>query len=406
MKPLGTAWICGILLLHVILCLVYWHATPFGNAPDETAHGSYVQSVASAHAFPRYDPASAEGYEFYQPPLYYMAAAPFYVAGRLAGMSMPQETVRLLSIILGALSVLFIYMSVARLRPNDRYVPISAAGFVALLPTHVMMSSSVSNDVLMELIFNVALFTMIVMLTEGITMRRSIILGIVLGLGVLSKMTCLVLIPIALAAFLLATREGKSGAAWKQASLCILVALVVSGWWLIRNFMLYKDPLALAQMQQAFASHSPNPFDWFRQGMSPGTYLGMVVILTFKSFWGVFGYMNVFMPDWIYALLAVLTVAIKVAAVTSVRKSTYNAAAHTIIFLTLILVALAFLKLNMTVFQAQGRYLYPALLPISYMWVLGIRKLSRDHEVLACIMVSTIAILTQGVAIATLFGSI
>jgi 4-amino-4-deoxy-L-arabinose transferase-like glycosyltransferase len=404
----GIAWIAAIISIHVVLGFLYWSTTPFGGAPDENAHGNYLRVLMTSHAFPKYDPASADGYEFYQPPLYYIAAAPFYIAGRAAGMPNPEEAARLLSILLGAISIFLIYGTLRKLLPDDHLPPLLCAGFVALLPTHVMMSSTVSNDVLMEVIFNAAFLLIAGMLIDGATWRRSILLGIVLGLGILTKTTCLALIPIAGLAYFLMDRDGKTAPKSAAARFggAMLVAFLLSSVWLVRNTILYKDSFAISQMQQSFAAHSPNPLDWFRQGMPASTYLWMVVSWTFKSFWGVFGYMNLFMPEWLYGLLAIVSIAASIGALTALRRSAMNQSARIVLFSALALILIAFLKLNVMVFQSQGRYLYPALLPISYLWVVGIRKFSRDNDVVACIIVASIAVITQIAALTTIFNAV
>jgi hypothetical protein len=96
---------------------------------------------------------------------------------------------------------------------------------------------------------------------------------------------------------------------------------------------------------------------------------------SFASFWGVFGHMNVFMPTWIYQCLAVVCVGSIVGCALGVKRlrvdSQFYRDVTMVAFTTLALVLLAFLQFNMKYFQAQGRYVYPALLPLSLFWAIG-----------------------------------
>ncbi len=68
----------------------------------------------------------------------------------------------------------------------------------------------------------------------------------------------------------------------------------------------------------------------------------------------------------------------------------------------LLLVLLAFLEFNASYFQTQGRYLYPALVPISAFWVLGVRKLlPKGMHRWTPYVAASIPLIAQVVALAT-----
>lgn len=401
-------WLIAILVIHVILAAVYWHYTPYGAAPDEVPHARYIEHLVNARALPVYETGAAEGYEFYQPPLYYVLAVPFYAVGKIAGMGNPAALARLLSLILGGLSIIVTYAAVVRALPRRRELALASAGFVAFLPTHVMTSSMVSNDILMELVFGAALLLMAIGLTDGFSIRRSAGLGVIIGLGILTKMTCLALIPIAAVACFLAWKPQNTEAKTRLASVgvCFGAALVIGGWWFIRSGIVYGDVTGMAQLQQSFLSHSKNVQDWISAGLPPLAYLQLVIVWTFQSFWGVFGFMNVFMPVWIYWALAALSL-VALAGTRRALKSMeedaeYSSRTLMVFWITLALVAVAFLKLNMTVFQAQGRYLYPAMIPIALLWVLGLGGfIPKNRKVLGAYLAVGIVALVQIVALVT-----
>ena len=124
----------GILALTVLITLtlgsLYAVVTPPWQVPDEPAHYNYIRYLIEERRFPRlevgdydqaylrqittakFDPSlsiEAIRYEFHQPPLYYLLAAPVYAA--FGGALVP---LRLLSVVLGAALVVVAYL-VARL---------------------------------------------------------------------------------------------------------------------------------------------------------------------------------------------------------------------------------------------------------------------------------------------------
>jgi hypothetical protein len=106
---------------------------------------------------------------------------------------------------------------------------------------------------------------------------------------------------------------------------------------------------------------------------------------TFQSFWGQFGWMGVPMPRWVYLPLLLFTVTICIGLgwlLIQKRKAAVdnnddgadkkNLALVTAIFVSLILLSLtAYIGYNIIFVQHQGRYLFPALIPIGLGVALG-----------------------------------
>lgn len=376
----NAGWLAVILCLHVTLAIVYWAYTPYGASPDEQPHGRYVGALASNWSLPVFDEADRGNYEYHQPPLYYVTGVPFYLAARAARMTEPAEMVRLLSLVLGGLAVVLVYGAVRSAFPEKEGLALACSGFVAFLPTHSMLSSSVSNDVLVEVVVGLALLVTARMLAGGLNWARTAGLGVVLGVGLLTKTTCVVLFPVALIAYVLVWRRGKSTAKLAAGHLAAAVgiSLALGGWWLARNQILYGDVLAMAQFQHVFQD-TPTPDFWLSRGWSWATYFGLVGVWTFGSFWGVFGHMNVFMPVWTYCALGAVSAAVAIGSVRGVlgvrAKSSVARDVLLVYGVLVLLVLLVFVKFNVMFFQAQGRYLYPALIPISVLWALGMERL-------------------------------
>lgn len=377
-------WLAAIIALHLIFGLVYWSCTPYGVAPDEAYHGQYVRSLVENHRLPVFNPSDRENYEAHQPPLYYALGVPFYLGAKLLGATDPGVGVRLLSLILGALSILVTYATIRALVPRRKSTALACAGFVALLPMHLALSSSVGNDILTELVFGVAILLMVRLLQDSHTSHLS--LGLVLGLGLLTKTTCVLLFLPAILTYIMLLRRRALTAkmAGGGAGIMLGASLMVGGWWLARNALLYGDPFALSIFNQAFA-HTAKP-DYFLvgQGMSLPLYIVLVAEYTLWSFWGVFGHMKVFMPVWIYLILLLTGLVALVGSVRPLislgRESRGSRDALIVIGTVAVLVLASFVRFNLSFFQAQGRYLYPAIIPIALTFVLGIERLLPERN--------------------------
>jgi hypothetical protein len=105
-----------------------------------------------------------------------------------------------------------------------------------------------------------------------------------------------------------------------------------------------------------------------------------LLTVTFKSFWGQFGWMGVPMPPRYYLALGALSlVAVAGCAWTVAPRLKSILADARVQFLGawVILTALVYIYYNTTFVQHQGRYLFPALVPIGLAFTVGLRQWTR-----------------------------
>lgn len=162
-----------------------------------------------------------------QPPLYYyLEAIPYwlspssFILNRLALM-------RLLSALLAAGTVLAIYLFLRELLPGTPWAWTVGALAVAFQPTFAFISAGVQGDNLLYLTSAATFLLLLRAYRHGFTTRRAAIIGLVVGAGLLTKLTYIALVPgIALALLLLAYRrlpEGR-GPALKSLATAVAVA--------------------------------------------------------------------------------------------------------------------------------------------------------------------------------------
>lgn len=103
---------------------------------------------------------------------------------------------------------------------------------------------------------------------------------------------------------------------------------------------------------------------------------GLYTALLFPGFWGNFGWLQRPLPLWIYGLLAALCLAAASGVLKAIRKAQAVSMPPALILSWLLAVALIFLQTLLPMlgrdWQPQGRYLFPALFPITGLLLVGI----------------------------------
>lgn len=419
---LGYGLLAGMVVLHIALAVVYANITPYRTggylfyarshprpqdyvsdigAPDERQHANYVIHLLQGKGLPINrvmvpdpahpgqlirNPEANEEYEYLQAPLYYVLDAWF---GRLAGVdadgardSEVGKRLRYLNALFGAGTVLGVYfLGIWGVRRRD--VAFLAASIAALLPMNLALSGSVSNDPLLFCLCTWCIALCARGVREGWDWETRVPMAILLGLALLTKQTALDLIPVVLVAFLL--RRPKLGRAISTAVIAALIALPL---W-VRNQKLYGDPFGLLAFQSQFAGAIKAPDMMAVNGVF-NHWFNYVGWYTVRSFFGVFGYMDVFLnergnsytgpadfvgpaaPNTLYRFLFLLAVLATIgfllylakAGAQSPNPSPGEKQVHLLNAVFLGVVVLLFIRYNMSLFQGQARYLYPAIGPI------------------------------------------
>jgi 4-amino-4-deoxy-L-arabinose transferase-like glycosyltransferase len=414
---LGYApWV--ILTAHCLLAIAYNLATPFGNngypnTPDEGAHFQYVAYVAREWRLPKFEGYAGVGYEAHQPPLYYFLAAVVYMLAGGEG-----KAVRLLSTLCSAGVVWLVWLTLRRLAPERPLLALTGMGFAAFLPMHIAIGSAVGNDALTNLLFAAVLYGLLVNLRnarafEALTSSPSptarkrdvgaqgkrdvgahgcaplLTVPVLAGLAVLTKATGILLIPLMLLGILLWgwMRYRSLVPGLSMGFLALLLTLSISGWWLVRNYILYDDPLLQRTFLEVFAG-TAKAQDFLDQGMTWGQYAQLVADWTFRSFWFAYGVPETartglpnFLPGSVYLGLGALMLGAVVGFVLCLREPSPAWARMWLLLagLCLLLTLVSFVLFVRVFFQTQGRYFYPALLPISVFWALGWERLVPER---------------------------
>ena len=420
-----------IIVIYLVIGTLYALLTPPWQIPDEPAHYNYVRFVAEnlrypvlqmgdypheyleeikAKRFPSEMSIDPIRYEFHQPPLYYSLAVPFYWLTQFWPPAQQVIALRFLSLLLGGGVVYLAYLIAREVFPTSEVLALGTAAFVAGVPMHLAMLAAVNNDGLAELILAGILWMLVRYVkegekgkegTEGKVPWRLVGLGVLVGLGMLTKTTTLISIPLVLVAVVLAIGHRPSAIGHRLSAIryqlfaIFLPALLLTLPWFVRNASVYGGLDILGWTRHdAIVIGQPRTADGLAQ-YGAARLVKDFLLTTFRSFWAQFGWMGVPVDERIFLLLALLCALVGLGfliyLVRVVRQrdtlSAYQKTALGLLALSALLTLLSYLWYNCKFVQHQGRYLFPALVPLGLFFALGLREiLSRERAKIVAIL--------------------
>jgi 4-amino-4-deoxy-L-arabinose transferase-like glycosyltransferase len=444
-----------VLLTFVILAVIYSLVTPPFEAGDESRHYAVVKYMAdTGRLIVQNAPETASlqhhwSHEGNQPPLYYALAAaltfwidtgdwddvfwynphtsignPLRPDNKNITIHPPGENwpwrkhvlavhlIRFLSITMAAITVVGAYAIALYLFKGNRWLAAGAMAITAFNPMFIFISASVNNDNAVIMFVTLALWLMVRMVDwkggrlEGWKTKTflhvPVILGLLIGLGALSKLYAFGLLPLAGGLFfwlahkiesektttpdtprpaLFLPRFWRNVLLWNLTMLAVVTA--VAGWFYLRNAFLYDgDFLALQVMRDTAGQRDKMPslatiraeFEGFR-----------------IAYWALFGGVNILADDWIYTVLDWLSLTAAIGVITfiiscitrhlhlhcaqaQVSRVTYHISLpiFTLLLTWSLIMMAGFIIWNLTQPAGQGRLLYPAIAAISALGMLGL----------------------------------
>jgi 4-amino-4-deoxy-L-arabinose transferase-like glycosyltransferase len=354
------------ILLGVAVRLALPFALPLGDVVrdrlqglnDEPAHLRYVNYVATRHALPvqthRFEEAGAferADFEFHQPPLYYVLAAPLY---SLAGPTRALPACRLFSAVCG-LGMLILLWRLLRSSPLPGFVTWPAMLFATLWLTPAYFCAVVSNDALSWLIGAALVFLLWRRPGGKPSVRRGATLGLLLGLGLLTKTTLLVFLPAVLIAGALESLRARRSAPLLECGAAVLLACLIVLPWYVRNVSVYGTlwGLETGGMAQPYAGSKPS---WMA-----------LLINTNKYFWFPMQHVPVtFASRLLRGVGAVLLVVSTLGALLYVWRRKTADAREVTLFVVFVVMTAAYWVRNQIWFAPEARFLFPAFLPLIY----------------------------------------
>lgn len=426
---LAPAVLCLLAGLHQ---LIYFLVIPPWQGPDEPRHFEYIAQVAGRispgepearelqwqiiqsmirHDFwaygyymQPYEPSNPPGtlddiwpgfaHETHQPPLYYWLAGALVRITDAPHVDGQLRVARLLSMVLGVGVVLIAWLTARTLFAPQIGVPFLIGLFVALLPMHAFMNVVANNDNLAALLVSIVVLFSTRIVRHGFRWTNLIFAIAATILALFTKRTALIA-PVVLAATLAAALWDRIvGAVRSQAGRRVLpgmsaaLVVILVGAWTAWHF---SRP-TVQYLWNGLLHLPPDVLDLLSDGKyadalvnTPYPYYTRMV---FESFWARFGWLNVRLPSVWYWILAGMVGLAGIgwlasfcrawrgdAGLTSGQRrclvvfSVGSAIACLLIFAKEIL----FLSYQFGV-TPQGRYLYPVIIPLATLLIIGLRE--------------------------------
>jgi 4-amino-4-deoxy-L-arabinose transferase-like glycosyltransferase len=372
----------GTLIAYAALAFGYATLTPIWQNPDEPAHYNYVAYVAETAGLPELragdwdlallerlkngqlvpgESVSSIRYEAWQPPLFYVLAAPIYRLTPTSDVNAVVLVLRAFNALIGAATLVVAFLVARDVLPwhLSVAVPLTIAG----VPMFTSISTAVSADPLANLLSAVVLLVLMRRVRLGLDStpggRWAIGTGVLVGLGLLTKLALAIFVPLVLGVVV-----ARSSRPVRQCALVLAAAALVVLPWLVHQVTTYgwSDPLATSR-------HAAVVLD---QPRFPGLsldYLGRFLTTSFHSFWAQFGWMGVVAPDRLYLAYGLLVLTAVSGLV--LQRRLFREPAWLLVLATVGAALLAFIGYNLAFEQFQGRYLFTALVPIALLLVVG-----------------------------------
>ena len=433
-----------VLILFVIIGSVFAVTTPLFEASDELWHYPMVWNIAQGNGLPVLNPNNPGPWrqEAGQPPLYYymMALATSWIdtsdmhsvrwlnphvdtgvvtmdgnvnmaihppntnSWPYTGTELAMRLIRILSVIISTGTVYLTYRLALVIKPGHSLFAIGSASILAFTPMFVFISGSINNDNLAMLIAS----AIILIASNGhnidkhkvkieFTLRKNrypiaghisilhVLLGVLLGLGALTKLSLLTLFPIVG----LSISYNKALHWWKDPnrkyfkayiSYALLLtfqliviygaAIAISGWWFLRNLNLYGSITGINMFVEVLGERSHS---------APLAQLWSERIGFMQSYWGLFGAVNVPLPQWVYATLNTLSI-ISIAGLIMLlvrklkesgwQKNQWFPLALNVVFILVVVVSL--IRWATDTWSSQGRLVFTAIQSITVLFTLGV----------------------------------
>jgi tetratricopeptide (TPR) repeat protein len=233
-----------LLVLAALWLLLFWNNVrllPFHAGFDAKEHLKYINYIQEHRTLPLPN----EGWEMYQPPLYYLVAAATLSACKLSiNDSTSILILRSIGGFLGIAQFILVFLSLRLFFPvRAAFIGLLLAAF---LPMHLYLAQYVTNEMLAATLATATLYLCLRLLkSDALHMPQFALVGLVLGAAILAKATAILLLPVVIAAIAgkLASRRVPIRISLRNLGLLLATSLGVFGWHYARIWFRFGTPL-------------------------------------------------------------------------------------------------------------------------------------------------------------------
>jgi len=265
----GTGRLSGLKLRYllwfwiIVLVIVFINnitQVPFNVGFDADGHIEYIQYIFENKKVPLAD----EGWEMYQPPLFYILSAIVLWATRLFYNGMYSlYSLKLIPLLAGIGQICLVYFACRILYAKNLIAQAVAVSIAALMPMNIYLFHYISNELLCAFLTGLLLLlTMIFIRFEVLKVRHFCLLGLVFGLALITKLTAIVAFAavfIVLFYKLVFEQKQRLSRVVLYFGAMLLVAFVICGGFYVRNQLHFGKVFVANWDQQATG------FEWWQE---------------------------------------------------------------------------------------------------------------------------------------------
>jgi hypothetical protein len=274
LSPPGFRWL--MLIAWLVLAGNNICKIPYYIGYDARDHFQYIQFIADNHRLPK----PTEGWEYFQPPLYYLVSAPLY---RLVENRFPLETcvklLRLIPLLCGLAMIEICYRALRRAFPGRGDLQIVGTAVGGLLPMNLYMSQFISNEPFTAMMSALVVLSSVrVLSSTGVspvsgdashgrdargTFRPELVatgLGFLLGLAMLSKISAAALLPPVAGVIVYAT--ARRGYRFARSIACVALLAAVAFACAAVHFRNWSN---IGTGTSAIAGWDPSRVQWWQE---------------------------------------------------------------------------------------------------------------------------------------------
>jgi hypothetical protein len=400
------------------------HLMSDSRAPELIADASAYRQLISRDHPARDDGGGLQTTSGYGP-LYYLALTPGYLLASSGSVFSQLEAARLMSVLIGALSCVFAYLTVREIAERPVWLAVLTGLLVAFQPMYSFLSGTLNSDIGIDAGAAAVAYLLIRMIRHGLDRRLTGVLGLLLGALPFVKDSAYELYPLALVAVggaLWRHRSFAAGARVKTiASLAVLAGSLAFSYVLASVVDSRLTPAApfpgattsvtttsgslsvplhhpfsyLAYLWEVFLPRLPGMTPHFPPGGLPST-----TIFTRRG-WAAFGWYDVFFPGWVYQVLAAAMLGGLVLGLLAMWRERRFVGARRVEAVILILFPIVTVASFEAVFYTvgtrtaiaeMGRYVFPALIPLAALAVGALYALGRQRVLAAGTILLTVVL--------------
>ncbi|RME98673.1 MAG: DUF2142 domain-containing protein [Chloroflexi bacterium] len=420
-----------LLGLTIIRGIIYISIFPPWLAPDEPAHFEAIRLLGQVDAWPdrltyqaspmhpdmkasfdefrvwqisRHVPPSGDNSQTfiqYYPPtstasivsterysiLYHLLLAPVSKISTSFDIVTQVYLLRLVSLVIVVLTVGIGWSTVRRLFAGSLVYPAAVAAFLAFLPMHLHVNTSINTDAPATLLVFLFWWALLRIFFDGPSFWRTALVATIFVLAIIIKPTTIYIIPTLMAAVIIFLARRFH---WKwPVSTVLLAGLIVTTFFgAIFLFQLTSTGRVLSLTPADLSRLNLDVFNVTQEHLY--TY-AIALHWSFLSFWGLFGWANLHIPFawlwWLGAFVVLSGIGVAIFVWRHILNPSssdlrFSAPQRDMLLALLFGAIFAMIQLYVPVLATQSlrwgppaRYIFPALLPLSLYLFLGYRQM-------------------------------